>query len=157
MGARGGAAVTEAWLMAAYPGLRAGEFRLTSPATSAYNCLGWAADDSSRWWSADEFPLYYWPAGVPRENTVAGWAAALGSVGYEPCPDSGVQPGYMHVALYGRAGAATHVARQLPMGRWTSKMGKNVDIEHDLEALAGAVFGDVVMLMRRPIPALSRP
>jgi hypothetical protein len=139
--------------MELYPGLRESTFRLTSPATSGYNCLAWAAEDDARWWSADEFPLYYWPNGVPRENTVEGWAAALASVGYEQCDDDTHQPGYTRVAIYGRGGAASHVARQLPTGRWTSKMGKNVDIEHDLEALTGVAFGEVVMLMHRPAAA----
>lgn len=151
--------MTEAWLLNRYPGLRETPFRLTSPATRTYNCLGWAAEDDTRWWSADDFPLYFWPDGVPRENTVEGWAAALASVGYERCDDTLLEPGYTRVAIYGRGGAAFHVARQLPSGRWTSKMGKNVDIEHDLDALTGEAYGDVVMLMRRSntVPPVSSP
>jgi hypothetical protein len=48
----------------------------------------------------------------------------------------------------------THAARQLPGGKWTSKLGKAEDIEHDItDAVAGGVHGEVVVIMRRP----SRP
>lgn len=52
----------------------------------------------------------------------------------------------------------SHVARQLPDGRWTSKLGPDEDIEHnDLHALEGDVgvyplcYGVVIRFMRRPI------
>lgn len=141
--------MTEEVLVARHPGLRRGEFRLTSPATRSYNCIAWAAEDDSRWWATTEFELYYWPTGAPRENTVEGWAAALASVGYERCAEVIPDPGVTHVALYGRDGEALHVARQLPNGRWTSKLGQNVDIEHELEALVGDDYGSVAMIMRR--------
>jgi hypothetical protein len=44
-----------------------------------------------------------------------------------------------------------HAARQLPTGRWTSKLGKAVDIEHDTpEGVTGPVYGAVVKFLRRP-------
>jgi hypothetical protein len=44
----------------------------------------------------------------------------------------------------------THAARQLPDGTWTSKLGKDVDIEHDYpDDVAGGVYGEVVVLMQR--------
>ena len=43
-------------------------------------------------------------------------------------------------------------ARQLPSGRWTSKMGKNIDIEHNLEDIDGAVLiGRKRLFMRRSL------
>jgi hypothetical protein len=44
-----------------------------------------------------------------------------------------------------------HAARQLPGGRWTSKLGNREDIEHDLNAVSGEAYGTVVMVLKRPI------
>ena len=44
----------------------------------------------------------------------------------------------------------THAARQLPNGKWTSKLGRDIDIEHDsVDDIAGSVYGEVLRLMRR--------
>ncbi|MCG8587287.1 MAG: hypothetical protein MI757_21490 [Pirellulales bacterium] len=46
----------------------------------------------------------------------------------------------------------THAARQLPDGRWTSKLGKAEDIEHDsANDVAGGLYGEVVEFMKRPV------
>jgi len=56
------------------------------------------------------------------------------------------------VALYAAAdGVPTHAARQLSGGRWSSKLGRGQDIEHDLRALEGADYGKVVQLLRRRV------
>ena len=48
----------------------------------------------------------------------------------------------------------THAARQLPNGKWTSKLGKAEDVEHESpEDVAGGVYGEVVQFMRRPRPS----
>ena len=50
-----------------------------------------------------------------------------------------------------RKGEFTHVALQLPTGRWTSKLGGLEDIEHDtLKALEGIDYGEPVRFMKRP-------
>jgi hypothetical protein len=41
----------------------------------------------------------------------------------------------------------------LPNGRWTSKLGEREDIEHSLHDLTGMVYGSVVLVLKRPIPA----
>ena len=44
----------------------------------------------------------------------------------------------------------THAARQRPGGKWTSKLGKAEDIEHDTpDVVAGGLYGEVVLIMRR--------
>jgi len=47
-------------------------------------------------------------------------------------------------------GAPQHIAIQLPShgGRWKSKMGFNVDIEHELDAIESDVYGLPVQFMR---------
>ncbi|MBI4658306.1 MAG: hypothetical protein HY735_05550 [Verrucomicrobia bacterium] len=51
-------------------------------------------------------------------------------------------------------GRVTHAARQLPDGRWTSKLGPQWDINHLLEGLCGPrpAYGDVAQILRRPAP-----
>jgi hypothetical protein len=56
------------------------------------------------------------------------------------------------VALYGNDLLYTHAARQLPGGRWTSKLGKAEDIQHDTPGVvAGGLYGNVVAIMKRPL------
>lgn len=44
-----------------------------------------------------------------------------------------------------------HAARQLPNGRWTSKLGDHVDIEHAaLDAVGGDFYGEPAVFMRKP-------
>lgn len=63
-----------------------------------------------------------------------------------------MEQGYEKVALYvDHDGKPTHAARQLPTGRWTSKLGKIEDIEHELEGIAGSVYGSVAKILKRPM------
>jgi hypothetical protein len=71
-------------------------------------------------------------------------------VGYAPCADGSLEPGYEKAALYATDEGPTHAARQLSNGRWTSKLGPDDDIEHTLEGLVSPVYGTVVQFHRRP-------
>ena len=78
---------------------------------------------------------------------------AFRSLGYEACPDESLEAGFDKVAIYGFGFFYTHAARQLPNGKWTSKLGKAEDIEHDSpDDVAGGIYGEVVQFMRRPRP-----
>ena len=131
-----------------FPRLTPGNYRVTSPPSPDYNCVAWAAGDTARWWQ----PGLYWPATTPPgDYGVGALTVAFRALGYEPCADGGVEPGFEKVALYGDGVFYTHAARQLPDGRWTSKLGGAEDIEHDVaEAVAGGVYGEVAQFMRRP-------
>jgi hypothetical protein len=50
------------------------------------------------------------------------------------------------------AGMPTHAARQRPSGSWTSKMGNAEEIEDELRALEGEIYGTVVLILKRPLP-----
>jgi hypothetical protein len=56
------------------------------------------------------------------------------------------------VALYMTSdGEISHAARQLPSGRWTSKLGAYEDIEHNtLAAIEGDAYGMVAQILKRP-------
>ena len=66
--------------------------------------------------------------------------------------DTGLESGFVKVALYGSNLFYTHAARQLPNGKWTSKLGRGEDIEHDSpDDVAAGVYGAVLGVMKRPI------
>ena len=137
-----------------FPGLRGSSYGVTSPRERRYNCIAWVAGDTRRWWWPDVPPDddgYYWPPGVSTEETVAAFVEAFATLGYVPGDADDQEPGWERVALFADAsGLPTHAARQLPGGRWTSKLGRLEDIEHNLRGLEGEVYGRVVQVLRRP-------
>jgi hypothetical protein len=136
-----------------FPGLQGTAYRVTSPADDAYNCIAWVAGDTKQWWWPDVSPKRYWPAGVPREETLTAFQAAFASLGCVACPTETYEQGFERIALFGDGkGYPLHAARQLPHGRWSSKTGELEDIEHALHDLEGAEYGAVVLIMRRSLP-----
>ena len=100
----------------------------------------------------------YWPVDAPADTSVAAFEAAFRLLGYEPCPDGSFDEGYEKVAVYAASARVEHMARQLPNGRWTSKLGRAEDIEHAAPAeLEGEAYGAVAMYMRRPIASAPSP
>lgn len=91
----------------------------------------------------------YWPAGVAREETLPAFVAAFATLGYASTADETYEPGFEKIALFANAGFPTHAARQLPEGRWASKLGFLEDIEHDLQDLAGTEYGEVIQFFKR--------
>lgn len=91
------------------------------------------------------------------EETLDAFAAAFATLGYAPCLDERPEHRFEKIALFAVAGLPTHAARQLPSGRWTSKLGLREDIEHDLHAVSGGVYGTVAALLKRPTAAASVP
>ena len=137
------------WVRQTFASLRVEPFSVTSDHTCTYNCIAWAADDTENWW----WPSveYYWPEGVPREETIEAFKLAFQTRGYEPCDDGDAESGYEKVAIYGSAGRPKHMARQLSNGAWTSKLGSAWDIEHtSLEGVESDEYGQPVRYLRRP-------
>ena len=139
------------------PDLKRDRYQVTSPADPQYNCIAWASGNDSRWW----WPLpaggggNYWPAEIPRECTVERFVQAFALEGYQPCDGLHLEADVEKVAVYvNGTGVPTHAARQLPDGRWSSKLGPYVDIEHDapmdVGGLTAQAYGDVAIVMSRP-------
>jgi len=133
----------------AFPNLRGTPYEITSPSSSAYNCIAWAAGETNRWW----WPAlsYYWPAGVTREATLSTFVAAFKSLGYAVCDDERLEAGFEKVAVYvDAAGVPAHAARQVESGEWTSKLGRDVDIRHpNLKSLESPLYGLVAQILKR--------
>jgi hypothetical protein len=88
---------------------------------------------------------------VPRELTRTAFISAFVLLGYVICDAEELEAGFQKIALFAdEHGMPTHAARQLPNGRWTSKIGKAEDIEHDLRDVEGVLYGSVVLVMKRP-------
>ena len=131
-----------------FPRLKKDNHRITSPVDLEYNCVAWAVSDAKNWWQ----PGIYWPVEMANDDFgVGALEQAFLALGYRECADGRLEPGIAKVALYGSSFLYTHAARQLPTGKWTSKLGKAEDIEHDTpDDVAGPLYGEVVQFMARP-------
>ncbi len=142
----------------AFPGLRGTAYQVTSPQDDKYNCIAWAAGDTTDWWwpdEADNPDSAYWPPGAPRAETLEAFRLAFATLGYVVCDHDHIEVGYEKIALFSQAGVPKHAARQLLSGRWTSKLGPMEDIEHALHDLTGMMCGSVVLVMKRLFPAAA--
>ncbi|MDZ8187072.1 MAG: hypothetical protein RMX96_19770 [Nostoc sp. ChiSLP02] len=135
-----------------FPNLSRTEYSVTSKQSTLYNCFAWAAGEDNRWWSPiDPDNTYYWVEGITPELTMSAFIQAYESLGYELCNNSDLEAGFEKIAIYATSdGEPTHAARQLLNGKWTSKLGRWEDIEHELEGLIGEMYGDVKQILKRP-------
>jgi hypothetical protein len=125
-----------------------------SEATSIYNCIAWAANVNTKFWWPDKNRLCFWPVGVPREETLDAFIKAYETLGYVICNDESLEPGYEKVAIYVdiTTQKPTHAARQLASGKWTSKLGQDIDVEHDTPSgVSGSQYGYPMQYMRRSV------
>ena len=63
-----------------FPQIVEAGYTATSPPTPRYNCIAWAAGDTQKWWWPDPSPFAYWPAAIPRENTLTRFIEAFQSL-----------------------------------------------------------------------------
>jgi hypothetical protein len=134
----------------AFPRLTDDNHIQTSPEDDSYNCMGHATR-TSLWWSPKESGRLksYWPPDVPREDTIEVYKKALTDLGYMICKNENFEDGFDKIALFAKGGVPKHMARQLDDKYWTSKLGMGIDISHELRALCGLNFGEVVLFMKR--------
>jgi hypothetical protein len=135
-----------------FPKLNASNHRITSDPTGEYNCIAWAAGCSDKWWDPIPNPRYFWPKDIPPSDSVETLCRTFESLGYTKTENEIYEQGFEKVAIYGDQVGFTHAARQLPTGKWTSKLGDWEDIEHDtLEALEGEFYGKAVQILKRAV------
>ena len=117
-----------------FPKLTPHNHRITSPADPNYNCVAWAASDSTQWWE----PGWFWPIDGADLKSI------MEASGYCVCSKSDAQQSDVAIVLYRDEGEYTHIAWRLPSGKWTSKFGKWQDIEHDHpEDVAEGIYGEI--------------
>lgn len=138
------------WIDNAFPNVGAGGYTVTSSPSEDYNCIAWAVGDTTSWWSYA--PGYRWPI-AERSPFVENLVAMFAEMGYETCDSACLEDGFDKVAIYKKAGLWKHASRQLPNGRWTSKLGRDEDIEHATpDDLSGDLYGAVHCIMRKKRP-----
>jgi hypothetical protein len=137
-----------------FPDLLRDGYQITSPTCPSYNCIAWAADcNTIDWWPGyPGWPYHYWPNGTRNDDSEASFVEAFATLGYERCSDDKPEVGYEKVAVYAIGKNVKHMARQLPNGLWSSKLGHWVDIEHTLRGLEGQNYGYVIAILRRKTP-----
>ena len=122
---------------------------ITSPDTSRYNCVAYAAGDTSRWWWPDTMKFAYWPQGCIRMETLSAFQAAFETLGYELCANGEYQTNIEKIAIFHKNKIPTHAARQIGNGIWTSKLGEWFDISHEIKGVSGSSYGDIAFFMER--------
>jgi len=133
-----------------FPQLTAANSRPTIPYDEGYNCIAWAVEDTDRWWWPDPQRQQFWPARVPRQVTLAAFVQAYGLLGYARCAYASIEAAKQKITIYTSGhGKPTHAARQLRDGWWASKLGEQIDIEHELSARAGPEYGTVAIVLSR--------
>lgn len=135
-----------------FPKLSLTDLKVTSPPDLTYNCIAWAAGEEDRfWWPS---PQSYWPTGLPLITNLKNFIDAFSTLGYTPCDSFHLEDGFEKVAIYidPQTSHPKHMARQLPNGTWTSKLGPQWDIQHKtLIGLEGIEYGQPVRALRRPL------
>ncbi len=146
-------------LMDLMPSLGEFEYVPTSGSTEEYNCVGWAVGDDTKNWTPSPVGGYYWPPDLPSFPLVSILEELFRREGYERCSSPDQEEGVEKVAIYGDSqGEGKHVARQLPSGEWTSKMGGAADITHaDHAAVEAPLFGTLRVIMSRRAPVTEPP
>ncbi len=139
-----------------FPQANKSNCRFASLEDPQYNCIAWAADVNDIWWEPDPGFQYFWPLRAERTYSIRAYHQAFGTKGYIPCADAELEQGFQKVALYAKNNVATHAARQLDSGWWTSKLGRDVDIEHTLPALDNGDYGGIVGFLKRAAKSESQ-
>jgi hypothetical protein len=142
-----------------FPNLKSVPWTATSLETDDYNCIAYAANDTTRKWDPDASGGRYWPEGVPPTLELSSFVKLFEVIGgYSKCQDNDpkLEDHVEKIAIYCNQNPVlnivevSHAARQLPTGKWTSKLGDWDDIEHDtLAALEGDFYGYVAQIMKR--------
>lgn len=134
-----------------FPRLTRTNHRVVGRSTPQYNCIAFATGEVTRWWWPSETSDCYWPPGVARKETVQAFVAAFATRNLLPCDDPGRPTETEAVAIYALDGVPTHAARRTRNGRWMSKLGGCLLIEHEHESdVTGPLYGAAVKFLCRP-------
>jgi hypothetical protein len=142
-----------AYVRAHHPGLTPENHQVTSPKDPSYNCIAHAIFDTTTFWQPGGVEGTAWPEGIGQSDDLSSWREFFELQGFRPCADGTLEQGFVKVAIYALEGEGMHVARQLPGGRWTSKLGQLQDIEHELTSLEDSRYGSIAVFMRRALDA----
>jgi hypothetical protein len=147
-----------------FPKLRLDGAKKTSEASIKYNCIAWSATRTKKNWFEPKPTAAWeiWPNGIPDDYSLDSFILIFEKRGYKRCTekDTSFEFFYKKVAIYAAFGIYgqpqwefTHVSDQLHSGAWTSKLGKDIDIQHNTpHSLAGDVgdeYGTIFKILKR--------
>lgn len=143
-----------------WPNLRRTGYRIIGPGDIRYNCFAWAVGRTNIWLDPSITGVNYWPPQVPREYTLAAFVNCLNTFGFSVCENEALESGSEKVVLYGFEDRPQPAARQTETGRWTSKIGESLLIEHHLEAFSVATrkefdYGKPLRFLKKRIAVVS--
>lgn len=150
-------AVKHRSLLRDFPRLRRRLYRGTSEPATNYNCFAWAVGETHRRWDPTRLrsARNYWPT-ESRSMGLAEALEAFEAVGFRRVDAARAVAGWQTITLYAADGQITHAARLLPSGLWTSKLGDDIDLEHETpEALGGGLYGEPSVTLKRPLETTS--
>jgi len=134
-------------------------FRKTSEVDGKYNCIAWALGHTWTWYEPRienyryRLPKFLtrWPPEVPNEYSQEAYIKFFEYHGFERCSDGRLEHGIEKVAFYyiGLGIDRPHACKQLKDGKWSSKMGNQEDVEHDLQSMEKGRYGEVVQFLKR--------
>ncbi|HYE53679.1 MAG TPA: hypothetical protein VD996_02510 [Chitinophagaceae bacterium] len=147
-------ALTKEEMESLWPDLKEGEnFHFTSLKKRGYKCVWYALmldrGDIDMLWFRDFYNLD--PATL--DHSAKGYAKCFQQYfGFEECLSKEYEEGFIKIVLYeDKNQDFKHVARVLPNGYFTSKMGNYEDIQHSLEAVCGNEYGYPVLYMKKSV------
>lgn len=110
-----------------FPGLLEAPCRVTSPTSLKYNCIAWAAGDSTRWWWPRPEDVGYWPDQVPMQETIESFCSLFQFLGFEPC-DSFFASSMTSGFILRSPSDSTALTRTMPSGSvWTSSASASAE------------------------------
>lgn len=138
------------------------DFKITSKSTPNYNCIAWACNYDSKWMQPPDGTeifdgIYsYWPQNICDGENIECLIDVFISKGYHVCDTWFHEDGFQKVALYVLKGTKqwSHASRELmrksDIGKWTSKLGAENDIQHGSPyTIEGDIYGEVYCIMKK--------
>lgn len=131
-----------------YPALK------TSDKNKNYNCVSWVVGINDRWlWPIDDGnPYWYWPADIKEGDYVESFIDLLSNMGFVICFSGIYEESYDKVVVYGDSLGPTHLAKQLDEKYWSSKLGDDEDVKHELKTFDNGGYGEIKCFMKRYNP-----
>jgi hypothetical protein len=136
------------------------DYEVASPRDASYNCIAFAAGDTTRKWDPNALlqPGYYWPPAALRDdgnNDLTALKRMFEVIGYSECDNGNLEPGFQKVALYAvTEDSWQHAAIQDESGAWLSKLGDEYDVRHKSpHCFEGSIYGQVMCFMKRKRPS----
>jgi hypothetical protein len=96
--------VSEEAIRASFPELKEGDWEITSPQDSTYNCVACALGETGRFWWPGLWGIAYWPHDAPDEETVESFRIAFEAAGFLVCADGGLEADDEKIAIFAKGG-----------------------------------------------------